>query len=555
MSSVSEGDFKLKLNDYVVKDDKKNKFILTPTKYSEIVCQVKSAMEKKRGNAPLTTLEYRRLKRYDILTIGDVDKLIEKRISDEEQIRYFCHTDELYSIIHKAHIETGHKRTRCLDKELKLKYCNITRDVINIYLSLCQTCQLKKKQHGRGLVVRPILSNILNSRGQVDLVDIQTEPDKDYKFILNYQDHLTKFVFLKPLKSKRAEEVAYNLLDIFCIVGAPFILQSDNGREFTASVIKELADMFNAKIVHGKPRHSQSQGSVERANQDVRDILVTWMAENNSTSWSEGLRFVQLKKNKSFHRGINRSPYEAMFGVPLRNGLADSSLPLQAIPNLCHEEDLEKLVNSQDQPEPELSNNSDEDEVDPINNLVEHEDETPSGSSSEECPCTKSETMCKICERKNKISEARTACKISLKRQAEEMLNKSNKKFPPVNIGQTVLVKIPEVDRGRTAPRNVMGVVMNVTDNLYQLGTKSGIIQKMYARNEFQVANEQFLKVSDVPSKQVSLRTAAAVESQSKQGFVRCGCRNYCSNKKCFCVKNNVKCNSKCHSSLNCRNK
>ncbi|KAK9694817.1 hypothetical protein QE152_g33277 [Popillia japonica] len=50
------------------------------------------------------------------------------------------------------------------------------------------------------------------------------------------------------------------------------------------------------------------------------------------------------------------------------NGLADSSLPLQAIPNLCHKEDLEKLINSQHQPEPELSNNSDEDEVGPINN-------------------------------------------------------------------------------------------------------------------------------------------------------------------------------------------
>ncbi|KAK9744476.1 hypothetical protein QE152_g7679 [Popillia japonica] len=62
MSSASEGNFNLKLNDYVVKDDKKNKFIPTPTKYSEIVCQVKSSMEKKRGNAPLTTLEYRRLK-------------------------------------------------------------------------------------------------------------------------------------------------------------------------------------------------------------------------------------------------------------------------------------------------------------------------------------------------------------------------------------------------------------------------------------------------------------------------------------------------------------
>jgi len=29
-----------------------------------------------------------------------------------------------------------------------------------------------------------------------------------------------------------AEEVAYQLMDIFCMFGAPFILQSDNGCEF-----------------------------------------------------------------------------------------------------------------------------------------------------------------------------------------------------------------------------------------------------------------------------------------------------------------------------------
>jgi len=33
----------------------------------------------------------------------------------------------------------------------------------------------------------------------------------------------------------------------------------------------------NLKIVHGKSRHSQSQGSVERANQDIQNILTTWM--------------------------------------------------------------------------------------------------------------------------------------------------------------------------------------------------------------------------------------------------------------------------------------
>ena len=42
----------------------------------------------------------------------------------------------------------------------------------------------------------------MNSQGQCDLIDMQSEADSDYKFILTYQDQLTKFCFLKPLKRK-----------------------------------------------------------------------------------------------------------------------------------------------------------------------------------------------------------------------------------------------------------------------------------------------------------------------------------------------------------------
>ncbi|XP_072401578.1 KRAB-A domain-containing protein 2-like [Diabrotica undecimpunctata] len=141
----------------------------------------------------------------------------------------------------------------------------------------------------------------------VNLIDI-VEPDGPYNFILNYQDHLTKFLFSRPLKTKTAS--------------SRWPLQSDNGREFAKSVIVEVTTMWpGLKIVHGRPRHSQSQAFVERPNQAVRDMLITWVNNNNNAKWSEGLRFIQSKKNRSFHRGICRSPYKAMFGSRQTNGL------------------------------------------------------------------------------------------------------------------------------------------------------------------------------------------------------------------------------------------
>lgn len=136
----------------------------------------------------------------------------------------------------------------------------------------------KAKSRKKEVVVNSMVFLEFNSRFQVDLIDFQAQPDKDYKFIMVYQDHLTKFVVLKASKTKRAEKIAFNLLDIFTLLGAPSILQSDNGREFANKVVTNLKEYWPAlKIVHGKPRHSQSQGSIERANQDIENMLNTWL--------------------------------------------------------------------------------------------------------------------------------------------------------------------------------------------------------------------------------------------------------------------------------------
>ena len=106
----------------------------------------------------------------------------------------------------------------------------------------------------KSLVVKPMISNNMNSWCHVDLIDMQTQPDGEFKFILYYQDHLTKFVVLRPLYHKKAEEVVEELIEIFCIFRSPNILQSDNGSEFSNKIVKKIVEMWpGCKLVHGKP--------------------------------------------------------------------------------------------------------------------------------------------------------------------------------------------------------------------------------------------------------------------------------------------------------------
>jgi hypothetical protein len=114
-------------------------------------------------------------------------------------------------------------------------------------------------------------------------VDFQSLPDRKYKWILNYQDHHIKFISLFPLESKRAVEVVSNLFTIFLIFGAPKVLQSDNGKEFVNSIIIKIKELWpECIIVQGIPRHTKSQVSIERSNQDVVNMIRAWMKDNES---------------------------------------------------------------------------------------------------------------------------------------------------------------------------------------------------------------------------------------------------------------------------------
>ena len=127
----------------------------------------------------------------------------------------------------------------------------------------------------------------MNSRGQVDLIDMQSQADGEFKWILVYQDHLTKIVQLRATKSKRAAEVAYHLLDIFCIFGAPAILQSDNRREFANHIITELSGIT---FCSGQEKqHTPSWFKVLTLRSYVRSVYEDWFENfkhtNRDPSW------------------------------------------------------------------------------------------------------------------------------------------------------------------------------------------------------------------------------------------------------------------------------
>lgn len=166
------------------------------------------------------------------------------------------------------------------------------------------------------MVVNPLKSTEYLARVQIDLIDLQSFPDGRFKWILTVQDHFTKFLHLRALENKKAAEVAMHLLEILLVFGCPQILQSDNGREFRAQVVEELKVLWpDLKIIHGRPRHPQSQGSVERANGEVKKLLGIWIRTTKRKDWSIGIKFVANQYNVGKNRNLETNPYRLVFGI------------------------------------------------------------------------------------------------------------------------------------------------------------------------------------------------------------------------------------------------
>lgn len=156
---------------------KKTTCIFPRLKYNEIL----AALEEVNNGGKVIGVVHNWVRRYEVRQIGD-----EKFLHRREGKRLAAY-EGIFEIIHDHHMKLGHAGRDIMFKEVNGKYDNVTREAIKAYLTLCKECALKKGKAHKSVVVQPIISNDMNSRCQVDLIDMQAQADGENKFIMVYQ--------------------------------------------------------------------------------------------------------------------------------------------------------------------------------------------------------------------------------------------------------------------------------------------------------------------------------------------------------------------------------
>ncbi|KAE9521950.1 hypothetical protein AGLY_017642 [Aphis glycines] len=140
------------------------------------------------------------------------------------------------------------------------------------------------------------------------------------------------------------------------------------------------------------------------------------------------------------------------------------------------------------------------------------------------------------------------------------MAENSEKLFKELKVGNQIVLSVPKVDRGPLDSQNINGLVIDIRNGVYQIGTEVGIINNWCSREELQLVSNNGLEDSKIQKdKFVSIREAVAnLSIFNGQGFVKCQCQSgkrQCQTNRCLCFKKNLKCSSKCHQITTCDNK
>ena len=158
--------------------------------------------------------------------------------------------------------------------------------------------------------------------------------------------------------------------------------------------------------------------------------------------------------------------------------------------------------------------------------------------------------------RHNDIRKAALKCTRDAAEKMTKQYNASKKiKTCSFNAGDAVTVRVPSKDRGPCDMQRVPGVVVNVSNGFNKIRTQFGALKTRYRSDALEKCAVRVVEMEGWESDNVlTLREAARKFNKRETEVSVCKCKSNCLTKRCICIKQGVKCTTRCHSGNSCDN-
>lgn len=148
----------------------------------------------------------------------------------------------------------------------------------------------------------------------VDIMGPLPESNNKNSYILVVGDYFTRWMAAFAIHDQEAATVAQKLVDeVFCRLGIPEQLHSDQGKQFESKLIQELCKILKISKTRTTAYHPQCDGLVERFNRTLQNMIAT-ITTDHPFDWEEALPKVCIAYNTTIHSTTGYSPFYLMYG-------------------------------------------------------------------------------------------------------------------------------------------------------------------------------------------------------------------------------------------------
>lgn len=228
-------------------------------------------------------------------------------------------SDQIQQILLENHSSpmaghSGFHRTYNRIKE-KYKWSKMKNDIKN-FIKTCESCQrnkLVRKKHKKPMEITTT-STTPFEKVFLDIVGPLTLTENGNKYILTLQDDLTKYSRAFAIPNHEAKTISKQFVENFiCDFGIPRTIVTDQGKDFTSDLLKNVSKLLKIKQINCSAYHPQSNGALERSHATLADYLKHYI-NNNQTDWDDWLKFGMFSYNTTIHTSTKFSPFELVFG-------------------------------------------------------------------------------------------------------------------------------------------------------------------------------------------------------------------------------------------------
>jgi exodeoxyribonuclease III len=241
------------------------------------------------------------------------------------------------STLQMHHEGYGHMGTNRMLETVRLRYfwSKMDQDIIK-HCGDCLNCKLRKTYQRKPKV--PIMKYDDTSRPldrvHVDLTGPLPLTKAKHRYIMVVKDYLTKYVWLIPLKTKSAQEVAEAFVGEFiCQCGVPGRVVSDRGNEFVNQLLTNVSKVMGINRISTTPYNPRADGFVENHNKTLKDQLFHFVDTLKQDDWDVYLPTVQLMYNTTVSLATGYTPMLLLNGresrMPSMNHLASEDEALR----------------------------------------------------------------------------------------------------------------------------------------------------------------------------------------------------------------------------------